>query len=59
VEAGKSGSLPSLQQSVAGKGVHRVLRFDLNPAWRMPVVHTTRVDDGVRPVDIELVSLLL
>jgi len=56
VKAGKSGSLRSLQQFVARKGVERALRFDLNPPSRMRVVHATRVDDDVRPVDFELVS---
>lgn len=57
VKAGKSGTMKSLHELVAGRSLTRAVRFDTNPPGVMQVSHTrTRGGDDV---EFELMSLPL
>lgn len=59
VKAGKSGSLKSLHQFVLKKNSKLAVRFDLNPPSLEKVRHVAGVKGGVRPVEVDLLSLPL
>jgi predicted AAA+ superfamily ATPase len=59
VKSGKSGSLKSILQFAHDRNAGLAVRFDLNPASFCWVEHSLRQNEGLRDVELRLMSLPL